>query len=78
MSQCIKPLLRMFILFALVCIVRVLAKPTSASAFALTCCQNCENIMANCLSRCTTQACKLACVRQSGLCFGTCNGGCPQ
>jgi hypothetical protein len=80
MTDYIRPLLRMFIFFALVFTVAVLAKPTHASAIAMmpTCCQNCENILANCDSRCTTGACRLSCSREFSLCSGTCNGGCPQ
>jgi hypothetical protein len=43
-----------------------------------TCCQNCESILANCDSRCTTGACRFSCAREFSLCSGTCNGGCPQ
>jgi hypothetical protein len=79
MTDYIRPLLRMCILFALVFTAVLLAKPTPASAYVMpTCCQNCENILANCDSRCTTGACRLSCAREFSLCSGTCNGGCPQ
>ena len=72
MTDYIRPLLRMFILFALVCAVIVLAKPTRASAAAQDCCQTCDNRYAACVSACTTQICRSGCQRQLNTCIEVC------
>ena len=72
MSEYIKPLLRMFILFALVFTVGVLAKPTPASAYT-DCCTNCQNKFAACIAACgNTPGCRLSCGRQESLCIEVC------
>jgi hypothetical protein len=80
MTNYIQPLLRMFILFALVFTVVVLTKPTHASATAImpTCCQSCENFEASCESSCTTPACRINCAREFNLCAESCEGLCRQ
>jgi hypothetical protein len=75
MTDYIRPLLRMFILFALVFTVVVLAKPTPASAL-LTCCQECTASEQACLSFCTTPACRLSCEKELTPCERTCEGLC--
>jgi hypothetical protein len=72
MSDYIRPLLRMLILFALAFIAVILAKPTRAAAASQDCCQTCENRYQSCLSGCTTQICKSSCQRQLGLCIEVC------
>jgi hypothetical protein len=72
MTDYIRPLLRMFILFALAFAVVVLAKPTRASAAAQDCCQTCENRYTACLSGCTTQICRSGCQRQLNTCIEVC------
>jgi hypothetical protein len=71
MTDYIRPLLRMLVLFALVFAVVVLAKPTAASANQ-DCCQTCDNRYQACLSGCTTQACRIGCQRQLGFCIEIC------
>jgi hypothetical protein len=79
MTDYIRPLLRMFIFFALVFTAVLLAKPTHASATAImpTCCQSCANFEASCESSCTTTACRFNCVREFSLCNKSCEGNCP-
>jgi hypothetical protein len=72
MTDYIRPLLRMFILFALVFTAVLLAKPTRASAASQDCCQTCDNRYAACVSACTTAACRLGCERQLGFCIEIC------
>jgi hypothetical protein len=72
MTDYIRPLLRMFILFALVFAAVVLAKPTRASAASQDCCQTCDNRYTACLSACTTQFCRLSCSQQLGRCIEIC------
>jgi hypothetical protein len=76
MTDYIRPLLRMCILFALVFAVVVLAKPVPAAAMP-TCCQSCANGEQACISACTTAACRLNCAKELSLCDRTCEGGCP-
>jgi hypothetical protein len=79
MTDYIRPMLRMFILFALIFTAFVVAKPKAAMAANLDCCQNCENRAEACLSNCTTgtplqiSACMSECRIQNGRCFE----GCP-
>jgi hypothetical protein len=77
MTDYIRPLLRMFILFALVFAVVVLAKPTPAAALP-TCCQSCAAGEQACLSACTTAACSVNCVKEANLCERSCEGLCRQ
>jgi hypothetical protein len=72
MTNYIRPLLRMFILFALVFAAVVLAKPTPAAAAAQDCCQTCNSRYAACISGCTTTACRLGCQRQLDVCIEVC------
>jgi hypothetical protein len=74
MTDYIRPLLRMCILFALVFTVGVLAKPTRASANSANqdCCQTCDNKYAACVSACTTAGCRLGCQRQLNFCIEVC------
>jgi hypothetical protein len=71
MLDYVRPLLRMFILFALVFTVVVLAKPTPASANQ-DCCQTCDNRYAACVSACTTSFCRSSCEIQLGRCIEIC------
>jgi hypothetical protein len=71
MTDYIRPLLRMLILFVLVFAVVVLAKPTAASAYQ-DCCQTCDNRYAACISACTTAGCRLSCQRQLNSCIEVC------
>jgi hypothetical protein len=72
MTDYIRPLLRMFILFALVFTAVLLAKPARVSAASQDCCQTCNNRYAACLSGCTTQICRSGCQRQLSTCIEVC------
>jgi hypothetical protein len=73
MTDYIRPLLRICILFALVFTAVLLAKPARASAAAFQdCCTTCQNRYATCLSGCTTQICRLGCQRQLDTCIEVC------
>jgi hypothetical protein len=73
MLDYVRPLLRMFILLALVFTVVVLAKPTPASANQ-DCCQTCDNRYAACISACTGGAlgCRQTCSRELSTCIEVC------
>lgn len=72
MTDYIRPLLRMVILFALAFTVVILAKPTRTAAASQDCCQTCANRYQACLSACTTQFCRLSCSRAEGMCIEVC------
>ena len=73
MHDYVTPLLRMFILFALVLTAVFLVKPAPASAVSSQdCCQTCENRYQTCLSGCTTQICRSSCQRQLDTCIEVC------
>jgi hypothetical protein len=72
MTDYVRPLLRMFILFALVFTAVLLARPARASAASQDCCQTCNNRYATCISGCTTTSCRLGCQRQLDTCIEVC------
>lgn len=67
----VRPLLRMFILFALVLTAVFVAKPARASAYQ-DCCQTCDSRYQSCLSGCTTNICRRSCQIQLGKCIEVC------
>ena len=72
MNDYMKPLLRMFIFFALVFTAVLLVKPAPASAASQDCCQTCENRYQACLSSCTGNFCNIQCEQVLSRCIEVC------
>ena len=66
-----KAIFRVVVFFALVLGAIVLYKPAAVSAF-VDCCQTCEDRYQQCVSGCTTQACKSGCELQLERCIEIC------
>lgn len=78
MRDYIKSLLRMFILFVLIFIAYIVAKPNPALAAFQDCCQTCADRLQACESSCTGTAFQVsACQHSCQFAEGRCIEGCP-